>query len=450
MSAPFLTGLLSCVFIALSVFVVAKLLELERPVPICCIAGALSTSITVTFLNATYTPWFDADMLSLMLSVLAVYICARSRLGFIGAAVLLAASMAIYQSYAQVFVSLALILAIVRLLDGEHVAEIGKLALRFLLAGVLAAVLYVVGLQVAMALAQATVTQGYNGLADVGNYEGYSLLGLVARAYALPLAYLACPETHFPVFAGALNIAVALSVLIGIVIVARRKKLTAASCVAAVACILALPLGCDFIYVISHGVVHGLMIHAYSLFYVLAIAVACGVRAVAADWLPKAISKAVLIAVMLVFALNVVYSNDLYVRKDMQAQATLSAITRIIDRIEQVPGYDPGKTQVVLVGSLDDSSVNLGHSDYPPAGLPTLWGSLTNQVRSTGFSGDFSVTYPQTYSFYFDELLGYRMNLAGEGVSDEFAVNPQVEDMPAFPSADCCNWVDGSLVVKLS
>lgn len=39
-----------------------------------------------------------------------------------------------------------------------------------------------------------------------------------------------------------------------------------------------------------------------------------------------------------------IYANQMYLKKDLEYDATLSVMTRVVDRIEQVEGYIPGET----------------------------------------------------------------------------------------------------------
>lgn len=46
--------------------------------------------------------------------------------------------------------------------------------------------------------------------------------------------------------------------------------------------------------------------------------------------------------------------------------------------------------------------------------------------------------------------LGYPIQLAPEGTVEQMAANATVQAMPDFPAPGCIQWVDGTLVVKLS
>ena len=45
-------------------------------------------------------------------------------------------------------------------------------------------------------------------------------------------------------------------------------------------------------------------------------------------------------------------ANELYLKKEMESEATLSTFTRIIDRMENTPGFEPRSTRVAMVGEM--------------------------------------------------------------------------------------------------
>ena len=125
-SAPWLTGALSLLFIALAAHLVICLLRLRRPLWRWLVCALMTVNRTVTLLNATYTQCVDVFMLSLLLSVLAVWLLERGGLpSFALGALSLTASLALYQSYVSVALGLMLLLFIDRALQGQFVPEDG-------------------------------------------------------------------------------------------------------------------------------------------------------------------------------------------------------------------------------------------------------------------------------------------------------------------------------------
>ena len=76
-SAPWLLGALSLVCIALAARLVIELMGMRRPLWKVLTCALMTVSQTVTMLNATYGPWVDAFMLSMLLAVVSVWLLER-------------------------------------------------------------------------------------------------------------------------------------------------------------------------------------------------------------------------------------------------------------------------------------------------------------------------------------------------------------------------------------
>lgn len=101
-AAPWLIGAFSIVYLALTGYIIAKLLHLRRW-SAALLTGLLGTCASVTAQLATYTYETDAYLLAMLLACAAVW-CSRRlpRLwGYAGAAVCLCGCLALYQSYIQ-------------------------------------------------------------------------------------------------------------------------------------------------------------------------------------------------------------------------------------------------------------------------------------------------------------------------------------------------------------
>ena len=131
---------------------------------------------------------------------------------------------------------------------------------------------------------------------------------------------------------------------------------------------------------------------------------------------------------------NIIFSNGAYLKKDMEYTATLSTMTRILDRVELVEGYIPQETPVVFVGTLDETPISKDRQafgDYYPY---------------AGMSSHYAPTYNSTLNEYLISILGYPANLQSES---DWVDRPEVQAMPAFPDKDSVQMIDGTVIVKL-
>ena len=135
---------------------------------------------------------------------------------------------------------------------------------------------------------------------------------------------------------------------------------------------------------------------------------------------------------------NCIFSNRLYLQQDLINKNTLSTMTRIIDRIEQIEGYETGKTKVAIVGNLNSSSLILIRPN-----------SIAYE-RAIGIWGAFSTTSYNKYVSYFKNYIGYPINLLDQYEAGKFEDYEEVKNMNAFPAKNSCKFVGDVLVIKLS
>ena len=59
-----------------------------------------------------------------------------------------------------------------------------------------------------------------------------------------------------------------------------------------------------------------------------------------------------------------IFANQVYLKKTLEFDSTLSVMTRVIARAEAVPAFKPGETPVALVGSIEDSELSVVHEGF--------------------------------------------------------------------------------------
>lgn len=451
LSAPFLIGLFSLVWLALAICLVAALLEIKSPAAIVLICGMLSTNIVLSAANATYILWSDIYMLALLFSVLSVYLLKRYKLGFLPGALSVLIVLALYQSYFEVAVSLSLILLIKDCFDRLSTKEIfirGIKAFSMLLIGL---ALYFGCLKVVLALTGVDLSASYNGIAGIGDYSETSILRLLGKTYTFYGKYVFSPTTFHPVLAVVINIVIFALSGMEFVIISVRRKLQKHNILFLIAFIALLPLGMNIVYFISNGLKHTLMAFSFFFVYVLAlltleysdenISVVNTQSKSSKLCLRRNWARIIMtLGIGILILNNIIYANHLYLKKELEYQATLSTLTRVVDRMEQTEGYVVNKTPIIIVGLLSDSELA---ADRP--GFEYLW------AAGMGVESNTSVTYLSTYSTFFSNILGYPVNLILDtDTINEYTDLQEVKSMPVFPGPGSCIMINGVLVVKFS
>lgn len=435
---PWLTGILALLWIGLAVYLTARIFRVESKAAICLMAGIFTTNIAVSATTATYIHDLDSYMFSLLCAVAAVYLWKELKFGWLPGAVFAAGSIGIYQGYLFVAVTLVMMDCILRLYREESFRKVycdGLKAVGMILLG---GVLYFAAMKVLLALTGAQLVKGdYNSMDLILHQTPAAVLGLVGGAYGdwfyrLWEAYSSYPgilvkgaTAVFFVICGGSLLTVLLNKAIGL-----WEKLL---------CLLLvglLPLGMNLIYVLNISRSHDLMTFPIWLFYLFVL--------LSADFLAEKWKKpgqwthavCLFLAALLLYG-NVRFSNGMYMKKDLEFDAYLSLMTRIVTRMEMTEGYVPGETTVVFVGNPENRNGMIpGFKDY--------W----NVIGMT--SGDLLIEPERSrYQAYFDYILGLPISLADAEVWREVSQSETSRAMPCYPAAGCMEFRNGLLVVKL-
>ena len=138
---------------------------------------------------------------------------------------------------------------------------------------------------------------------------------------------------------------------------------------------LLLPFGMNWICLFCGGVVHDLMMYAYIVPLLAALAANERAWNLALADEGKQIGKktraaacVLPLAVLTLLFDRGIYANQIYLKKDLEYDTTLSGMTRVVDRIEQVEGYIPGETPVKFLGDIQRSKLAMTRP-----GLRTSW-----------------------------------------------------------------------------
>lgn len=440
-NAPWLLGILELFFIALSAYLVIRLLKLRGlGVPLMC--AIFSTNLVVTLLNASFVPWVDLFMVALWLSVLAVYLLERyPKFGFLFGAVCVCSSLALYQSYIAVTVGLLMSLFVLKILEGQPAKAFLNFALKAAGMLLIGAALYIVSIKATLAICGISLADSYNTIAGVGDFSSVNIGALFLDTYAQFAKFFLRPSTYMNRWMVAINLAVLFLSFGSFLRILWAKKVRPVYWLWLIACLVLLPFGLNVVYFISKGGQHHLMVYSYFLVYPFALALFQRAKALSPEparaW-RKNVRRWGAVALFGILILNnVVYANGLYLYKDLQADATQSFATRVLDRIEQTEGYVPGQTPVAFIGTFQEN---------PSIKRPSAF----DRFVECGTNSNTSITYYETYNKYFSYVLFAQIRLVSEEAYDAAQSGPIAQELDVFPAADCIKMENGVLYVRLS
>lgn len=439
---PWLSGLLALFWIGLAVFLVVRILKVESKPAVVLIAGIFATNISVSATVATYIHDLDSYMFAMLCAVGAVWLWNRYPKGWLAGAVLIMVSLGIYQSYVFTAVALVMIVSIFELMkctDFRTVFRKGVKAVGMLVLGGIAYYLAMKGL---LLLSGSALSSGeYNSLDRMTQLNFSTVGSMVAGSYADWFSRLWNAYSSYPAIlikgATAVFFVIDIAALAVFLLGKNRGWKEKLLCVVLTAL---LPLGMNMIYVLTLNAAHDLMVYPTWLFYLLTLLQAMWLWE---QWKDAAIPVGRLqkLLCMLLIGMvlygNVRFSNGMYMKKNLEFDANLSLMTRIVGRMEAFEDYAPGQTPVVFVGLPKIfNQVIPGFKDY--------W----NVTGMTGSSTIYT-TEPSRIQAYFDYILSVPVLLADGDTSYELKSLDEVQDMPCYPAEGFMRYFGETLVVKL-
>ncbi len=503
--SPWLITMGSLLFLVLGIYLLTDLLQFQKCSSIILTAGVLTCNVAITCTNASFLQCSDFYSLAFALSVLGpwllcygtkvvpkltpekapttcphpVRIIVSAILGILAMTV----SMGIYQSYICVSIGIFMLLILRSLCRREQISYILKKALHYGIYLIVSALLYLALWKIFQKAFGIWTSDSYNGLSSVGDFSDHSLFGIIKYSYIRFFDYFWNPALfQTMVFRGRSLSFVWLYVLrlifvclivylLGQMILgllqnnsnttldinnssakknnSHRSKGNGSYMLLSLLIILLLPLGLNFVCVLSKGMEHTLMVFAFSMLYVYVLWIyeenhVITVSKNSLNASPKAVKfqkssklRADILRYFLGFSLlaiiwvNVVFANQVYLKKSLQEKAAESLMTRIVSSMESFEGYEPGVTPVAFSGYFENSPYLRflpGFEDLTPYGM-----------------GNTILTYMGTdYAF-----LRYELNVP-INETRVYADTPEVKAMPCYPLEGSIAYVDDVLVIKIS
>lgn len=433
---PWLTGMFSVLWTALSVYIVSDLLKLSRKAT-AALAAVLGTAISITLLNATYNDKSDPFTCAMFLAVWGVYAVRRFRCrwwGVLFCSGCLCLAMGLYQGYIEFAIGLFLI-CLLRdcLTENLAWAEYLRRGVTAVVSLLLGGVLYAVSLKVVLAYKHLELIDSDNGLQQMGRAGVADYLARLPGAYKQVFTTL----LGYDVWNNrGMRLATAVCLLLGLaclVLALRKKPLRAA--VQVVILLALLPLGLNVVYLLSEK--HPTLLMLYSVYLVYALVLL--LTGLEPDTIPRSAAWLACLLCAFITVQNVIYANGAYTYRKLVYENTRAQVYTIMAKVEDLPGYVEGETPVVFSGDFTDSNFTY-HND-----LLRLY-----EEGETGLSGS-AITYDGTIKWWFGNIMGSSAKVVNtQAELDAWAENPTVQAMPSYPASGCIAMVDGAAVIKLS
>lgn len=464
LGAPWLFSIMAMFWMILSVLLFLKIFKIDILWMIVAVSGVMTCNNVITLSNATYIQWMDVYTLALFTAILAAKLLTVeenvSIKNIVLAAVLVTISMGLYQAYIGVTLGIIVFYYVLRLGEYDSEETIGSLFIGIVkacLSVLLGGILYLVSWKAILALTGIN-SQNYFGMDEGSSANGYFYA--LYRTYKNVAIFFRRPSLYNTGSAIGTNLIEAANVLanifilmyIGILPIANYLKNSKKACkinlLLQYVLLIFLPFAVNFACFMTKGDEHDLMRYGMVMIYVYVLA-QINIVSTKKIVVPQII---LLVCISVVVWTNIVFSNQLYLKKSLQEEATNYKIGQLIQMIEEVSESANMKqpTKVIIAG-------NPGDNEY----FSDIRG--TDMLGGTGIF-DSPITYGRTIGFYMNYMLGANMEvylldkddniyLVGD---DETNWNPsnitndELLDMPVFPNDGAVYEYNNYIIVKMS
>lgn len=443
---PWMIGMLSMLWIAIAVFLIAKLFRIKSRIAVFLVAGIFCSNLSVISLTATYIHDMDVDMFALLLSVFAAFVWQRYKSGGIIECILICMIMALYQSYISVTAILIMFVLINSLLDGAKFKVVFIKGLKSILMLAIGCVLYLIIVKIVSIITGIEInTENYNSLGNIANILNTGkLVYYLFKAYFVVITDVFFHTSGFfdVWLVGVINLLIFASTVALIIKTLRINKTGKKEVFLLLFLMFLMPFVMNITCVFCGGLSHDLISFAFWFIYLLIIIVCCRKVQLNTEKERKIYNSLCMVScvgIVLLFISNVPLANQAYMKKNLEHNASLAFMSRVQEKIEITTGYEPQKTPVVIIGKPE--SISGKKMD-----------GFERSSNLTGLTGGFALGGKITrskYQVYFDYFLKSSVVMADEEKWDRCRRLGIVKTMPCYPHADSVKFIDDVLIVKL-
>lgn len=460
---PWLLGVMTLLLYGVAAWLVCETLSITSSAGIILVSGLMVTSPTMISSNFYLT---SAHMYAgaLLFACMAAYAYEKWRHGWIAAFVFMLLSEGSYAAYIGMTLSLFFLCSLKELLFDQEANDKHNLArhfgMLFLFGGSMVATTVICNL----ITANNTAGRVQDAQAQAATDYIDNIITSVQQVFAffLPGTYNTYFHGERVMYSLFLLCAALSAVLVVWLLVKQRLWKRPLGLFLLAADIACLPLAMNAIGIVAKWV-HTLMTFSYLtpwLFFVMAVEQLYRRDDLRKDWerlLRWGYSLLACVVAGLTVLCGIRLANLCYTKAYARYEMTIADSTRLVDRIESVPGYEKGVTPVVLAGY--QTTYFPGQKAYEPAG------------DVAGIGGDYyweqSYSAPFVAECYINQHLKADMNLLNASdasfmpadvaktlqeqgyTADADSLTATLNELEAFPAQNCWTWYNGVLVVRL-
>lgn len=440
---PWVNGFIAILFLALTAVVLVEVFRIESKVS-AVLTGGVLVAFPAVISTFSYMYTVDGYMIAVFLSAAAVLITDQKKKGFLGGIVLLGVSLGIYQAYYSFAIVLCILKLLLDILDKKSFREIFAKALRYIVMGVGAYVFYIVTLKI-MLYAQGLTLSGYQG---VDKLDGFALSELprgIWRAVKTFFWFLA--DKHSMSSTGAMKASVWVLIFLAVffyvyLFVKTKLQKKWLYVLIILALLMITPVGATLVCVMSpDAYFHLLMRLPWALFFVFALVLM--ERVLQSGDRKWSIGKTATSFMTLGFTAVLVFqfviaSNVASFNLEKRFEKTNALCIRIVDRLEQMPGYERGMKVALIGGGVDQRK-------YPYTDTTSLY--LKGYY---GVEGTITISSVDDFASFLFHYLNVTIIPATYEEEVEAAMTEEFREMGTFPAENSIRLIGDVWVIKLN
>jgi hypothetical protein len=450
---PWFTGLLSILFLSLTVWFCTEILNIRSKAGIILTSGFLSVNYSITELCGTFGYVLGAYTFALMLMCAGVWVVAscRSRASVIIAALFICISMGLYQAYITVGFSLFLILVMQQTASEERLRSHLREWIQYVASFVIGGILYFVIYKTVLHFTGIEAPDSYNSVSLLSNMGIRYLADGAIMIYKYFIRIWFLSEAPSTWLIAVINILLFLTTVF--IVISRIMKSEGAKVGRTLLfflCVALFPLASMLMQLLMpHDFFPNLdFLTSYAIFLIYPGCISLiemnrpfsfSVNASESKrFVGKHSAQALCLVCALILFSFVRFSNEAYSVSKVIYDRAITAATMIMVEMDATEDYFPGETEVVVIGRLDsDESCITSLYDF-------------KRFKSIRGYTKVAITYPLSFERYF-RLMGHPINMNHkESIITLYENNPEVKEMPCYPAAGYCRMVDGRMVIKLA
>ncbi len=430
-SLPWVNGLTTLLFVALSAGLMADLLKIKSNIGNVLLGSAMIVFPSwVSSLFFMYiVPYFAV---AVFMIVLGVYLCVNYKWGGICSIILMACSMGIYQAYLPFAATLYVVLLLMRLFDDEEVMPVIRSAVYYFINIVLGVGLYFILTKLSLLVTGEELTQT-KGIDTMGQFD-VSRISEIVKTIFRNITGVFCGNDLEISYNYAVRLMYLILFLCSVYCVARiiirayrRKEYL--RCAAVFVLISAFEIAINSIYIMCSEGIYSLMYFSYVFLMLLPL---CMLEH-SAQWKQNKVylcAEYVTAAGLMIGIVSYChFANAQYLSIELSYKQAESYCTTLITQIKSVEGYSD-ELPVAFVGhNIKDKTL------------------YENNVMDAVFLSGREVTLVEAYSREY--LLRYYCGFDPEYVSADRVDENKIDAMPLYPDAGAIQVIDGVVVVRL-